>query len=468
MKKILSIIFFLLLIFSSYSFSDDKSIIKKLDGLNFPVQIIKNEQISNNSIFVLEHRPGAIIEIENFFDQNSEKKINKILDLSSIITDVDSWEQGVQSFAFSPNFSNDNLVFVSYNNKNNQLVLSSFQYEHSSRTIPISTEEVILKIDRIFDKSLTKNEHTCGTIKFHPIDNFLYLCTGDARSPELSQDFQSLNGKILRIDPFTLNKDENKKYKSPEKNPYIKIDGRPEIVFAGLRNPWAFSFDLDTGDAFIPDIGSEYIEELNIVSYSEFDSLLNFGWSCYEGTYRIYDKHYEDVVNSSKPCKENLNNKLLKFKEPSLQYFHDSLFNTNGKYGNSIIGGVLYKNENSIWHNHYFFGDLVSSNIWYLDMNNPIQKGINFISGENLDIGLTSITQIDDKILATSFMGSIYEILLPESKDLEKYLYGRPTVNKDLDVIKFMNDNDQIVFTSGSKFYYMLKKFRKYYNLLFD
>ena len=114
----------------------------------------------------------------------------------------------------------------------------------------------------------------------------------------------------------------------------------------------------------------------------------------------------------------------MKFKEPSLQYFHDSLFNTYSKYGNSIIGGVLYKNENSIWHNHYFFGDLVSSNIWYLDMNNPKQKGINFISGENLDIGLTSITQIDDKILATSFMGSIYEILLPESKDLEKYLYG--------------------------------------------
>jgi len=65
-------------------------------------------------------------------------------------------------------------------------------------------------------------------------------------------------------------------------------------------------------------------------------------------------------------------------------------------------------------------------------------------------------------------MGSIYEILLPESKDLEKYLYGRPTVNKDLDVIKFMNDNDQVVFTSESKFYYILKKFRKYYNLLFD
>ena len=55
-------------------------------------------------------------------------------------------------------------------------------------------------------------------------------------------------------------------------------------------------------------------------------------------------------------------------------------------------------------------------------------------------------------------MGSIYEILLPESKDLEKYLYGRPTVNKDLDVIKFMNDNDQVVFTSESKFYYILKK----------
>ena len=132
--------------------------------------------------------------------------------------------------------------------------------------------------------------------------------------------------------------------------------------------------------------------------YSDFDKLLNFGWSCYEGTYRIYDKHYEDVINSLKPCKENLNNKLINFKKPSLQYFHDSLLKTNGKYGNSIIGGVLYKNKNSIWHNHYFFGDIVSSNIWYLDINNPDPRGINFISGENLDLGLTSINQIDNCI----------------------------------------------------------------------
>ena len=65
-------------------------------------------------------------------------------------------------------------------------------------------------------------------------------------------------------------------------------------------------------------------------------------------------------------------------------------------------------------------------------------------------------------------MGSIYEILLPEKKDFEKYLYGRPTIYKDLDIIKFIDENDQIIFTSGSRLYNILKKLRKYYNMLFD
>ena len=59
----------------------------------------------------------------------------------------------------------------------------------------------------------------------------------------------------------------------------------------------------------------------------------------------------------------------IKMIEPKLQYFHDSILLTGNSYGNSITGGVVYKNKKSIWHNHYFFADFMSSNIWYLDTN---------------------------------------------------------------------------------------------------
>ena len=53
--------------FNSNAISDEvrkKTVEKKVEGINFPVQILKNEFISKKSIFVLEHRPGAIIEIQ--------------------------------------------------------------------------------------------------------------------------------------------------------------------------------------------------------------------------------------------------------------------------------------------------------------------------------------------------------------------------------------------------------------------
>ena len=146
-----------------------------------------------------------------------------------------------------------------------------------------------------------------------------------------------------------------------------------------------------------------------------------------------------------------------------LQYFHDSLIWTNKNYGNSIIGGVVYKNKDSIWHNHYFFGDLVSNNIWYLDTNKTKNYiGINLLFGDDLDLGLTSITQIDDKLLATSYMGSIYEIVLPDKKNYEKSIYNRPIIYSKLHGVDIMNKSSEVIYTSESEFYKLLLKVRKF------
>ena len=147
---------------------------------------------------------------------------------------------------------------------------------------------------------------------------------------------------------------------------------------------------------------------------------------------------------------------------------HESLISTNdNSYGNSIIGGVVYKNKNSIWHNHYFFADYITSNIWYLDITKKKNYiGINLYFGDEY-LGLTSINQVDDKLLATSEKGSIYEIILPNKKNLEKSIYNKPIIYTKLHAAHVMNRSNRIIFTTSSNFYKFLVKVRKIKKKLF-
>jgi len=464
----MKIIFFLILLIFSLILSrgvlsdEDVKIKKIIEGLNLPAHLSKNEFISQNSVFVLEHKLGQIIEIQNY---NKDPKINPkpILNIESLISENENWEQGFNGFAFSPNFKKDKYIFVSYNNKNNQIILSRFEYDDKIKQAKLSSEVELLSVDRL--SSNDTPEHNCGTISFNPKDNYLYTCLGDTKVPESAQNIKVLNGKILRIDPFNPSENGNN-YSVVGENPFIQLGGKPEILFLGLRNPWKFSFDSETGDIYIPDVGSEYIEELNIVKYKNFNNYLNFGAGCFEGSYRIYDKHYTDVKSSKKICLKNINDPSIKMIEPKLQYFHDSIISTNDNiYGNSITGGVVYKNKKSIWHNHYFFTDLVTSNIWYLDTSKKNYIGINLYFGD--DLGLTSINQVDDKLLATSYMGSIYEIILPNKKNLEKSIYNKPMIYSKLYAVDIMNKGDKVIFTASSNFYKLLVKIRKIKEKLF-
>lgn len=124
-----------------------------------------------------------------------------------------------------------------------------------------------------------ENSHTIGTLAFAP-DGSLFVSSGDGSNyggvdPRAlrAQLLDSLNGKVLRIDPITgAGKPDNPFYDpaNPNRN-------RSKVWASGLRNPFRMTVHPVTGEAYIGDVGWNTWEEIDVGKGA------NFGWPCYEG-----------------------------------------------------------------------------------------------------------------------------------------------------------------------------------------
>jgi glucose/arabinose dehydrogenase len=130
--------------------------------------------------------------------------------------------------------------------------------------------------------------HNGGSVVVGP-DGLLYLGFGDGGSagdPERAGlDLSTYLGKILRIDPTP---NASAPYTVPADNPFVgDAAALPEIWSYGLRNPWRFSFDRDTGNLLVGDVGQGDLEEVSFAPAGPTGSggaAVNFGWSAYEGS----------------------------------------------------------------------------------------------------------------------------------------------------------------------------------------
>nr|WP_081913211.1 PQQ-dependent sugar dehydrogenase [Glycomyces sp. NRRL B-16210] len=125
------------------------------------------------------------------------------------------------------------------------------------------------------------SNHNGGNILFGP-DNLLYIGLGDgggSGDPQGNgQDLGTLLGTILRIDPHGA-----EPYAIPADNPFVDDpNARDEIWAYGLRNPWRFAFDAETGELWTADVGQNLIEEVNLAPAGVGGQ--NYGWSLMEGT----------------------------------------------------------------------------------------------------------------------------------------------------------------------------------------
>ena len=115
----------------------------------------------------------------------------------------------------------------------------------------------------------------------------------------------------------------------------------PEVWALGLRNPWRYSFDPDTGDLWIGDVGQGAIEEIDHVP-STLPAGVNFGWRRFEGTQRFDDEPAPDDLVA-----------------PVAEYSHDD-------GGCSVTGGVVVR-DGGAWDGRYLYGDYCSGKLWTLD-----------------------------------------------------------------------------------------------------
>ena len=244
------------------------------------------------------------------------------LDLSGVVTA--GGETGLLGMAFHPNFPTDPRFFVYYTlTIGGQLVsrLSSFQTINGGLAVSTGSEAVLLQINK------PEANHNGGQLVFGP-DGYLYLGVGDGGGGGdmhgtigNGQNAQTLLGKILRLDVAAG----QSPYGIPATNPYAgnarcNVNGGgsapcPEIYALGLRNPWRFSFDRDTSNLWIGDVGQASWEEVDRVATPG----VNLGWRCREGAHPF---------NSACGAATNLT-------EPVAEYSHGT--------GVSVIGGFVYR-----------------------------------------------------------------------------------------------------------------------------
>jgi hypothetical protein len=229
---------------------------------------VTSDPSNPDRLFVVE-RKGTIRLLEN-----GESKL--FADISSLVSCCTS-EQGLQSIALSSDFATSGRFFVSYSGEDaGSLHVAEMD---SIGSIALPTLRDLLTIPH------AKNEnHYGGQLQFGPEGN-LFISTGDGGGSddegENAQNLESLLGKILRIDPDPQGMEP---YGIPAGNPFSDDPGaKAEIWSLGLRNPFRFSFDRQSGDIWIGDVGQDKREEVDFAAAPGLGAGANYGWNCREG-----------------------------------------------------------------------------------------------------------------------------------------------------------------------------------------
>jgi glucose/arabinose dehydrogenase len=243
--------------------------------------------------------------------RNGALEPNPVIDLRDTI--ASGGERGLLGLAFSPD---GQTLFVDYTNKNGDTRVDAYPMNADGTANRGARRELVAIAQ-------PQPNHNGGNIVTGP-DGMLWIGTGDGGAADdlgsghapggNGQSLNTLLGKLLRIDPTPT---AGAAYGIPPDNPFANGGGRPEIWAYGLRNPWKFSFDADTGALVIGDVGQNHYEEIDWLAGGTRPPV-NFGWNIREGLH------------------PHRNGSTAGLTDPVLEYSHD-----DGRC--SISGGYVYR-----------------------------------------------------------------------------------------------------------------------------
>ena len=375
----------------------------------------------SNRLFIVE-RSGRI----RIYDFNSGSILaNPFLDIASKVTS--GGERGLLGMAFHPDFSVNGLFYVNYTfTEQSQLKTKVERYTVSAdpNVADPNSDVQIIEVNQPF------SNHNAGDIKFGP-DNMLYITMGDGGSgfdpDNRAQDTTDLLGSLLRldIDSTDFPGDPDKFYHIPENNPFVNDPSvLDEFWSIGLRNPWRMSFDRNTGDLYIADVGQGDLEEVNFQANGDPGGQ-NYGWSCREGT----------MVQNFNPC---IAGPLT-----------DPIFEYGRSDGFSITGGFVYRGTVfPALEGYYICADYGSGNFWAINSTDFLD-----VTKFSLEDRITSFGESESgELYAVSISGVLYRVfdpnLCPDSVQVTDHNEEEYTADIDLTSDIPVLENQNVTYAS--------------------
>lgn len=337
---------------------------------------IQSAHDGSNRLFIVEQK--GIIKV--FKNESGTQTSSTFLDISSKV--VSGGESGLLGLAFDPNYKANGYFYVNYTTGSQlKSVIARYQNPDPGQNAASPTSELILLT---FDQPYAN--HNGGALAFGK-DGYLYIATGDGGSGgdphNNAQNRQNLLGKILRIDVNNI----TNAYKIPADNPYKgNKDGfRDEIYAYGLRNPWRMSFDSETNELYVGDVGQNKREEIDRIVKGG-----NYGWRLKEGV---------DCYNPSSNCNaEGLT-------EPIFDY-------DQTKGDRSITGGYVYRGKSlPTLKGQYIYADFISGRMWALEVSNERPKNNTLLMESKIQVSSFGVDESNEIYMAGYGDGKIYKFI---------------------------------------------------------
>jgi glucose/arabinose dehydrogenase len=325
-------------------------------------------------MFIVE-QAGRIVIVQKGTDGTARSEFLNIVERHPY---VDS-EEGLLSMAFHPGFNTNGLFYIYYNqqNKNERAlfprrsVISEMKVSATDASrADLASERILLEVQQPF------GNHKGGQISFGP-DGYLYIGLGDGGKGDdpfnNGQNTATMLGKILRIDVNTRTVlgsgrvREELAYGIPADNPFVGEPymfgrgARHEIYALGLRNPWRFSWDRQTGELWAGDVGQDLWEEVDLIVKGG-----NYGWCVREGAH-----HFKPGPPGAQ------------YIDPVIEYPHKPQLLQESQFpkhstGLCIIGGYVYRGRKyPSLQGVYLYADYALGTVW----------GLRYQDGKVIDYG---------------------------------------------------------------------------------